>query len=87
LGDTGREIAKKKGRTERWKVEMWVEGEVTGMESSANLISSLSSNPNQRNPFSLHPTPPPPHCRPYYSTHPPIQTDGHAPISAPALLK
>jgi len=66
------------------KVEMWVEGEETGMESSANLISSLSSNPNQPNPFSL---PPFRHCHPYYSTHPPIQTDGHAPISALALLK
>jgi len=81
LGDTGREIAKKKGRTERWKVEMWVEGEVTGMESSANLISSLSSNPNQRNPFSLHPPPPPPPRPPPIAapitphTHPYKQTD------------
>jgi hypothetical protein len=41
------------------KVELWAKGEETGMESSANLISSLSSNPNQRNPF-LHPSPLPP---------------------------
>ena len=43
------------------RVERWAEGKGTGMASSANLISSLSSNPNQRNPFS--PLLPPPLLR------------------------
>jgi hypothetical protein len=87
-------LSKKKNSEGVRKREGW-NGRAEGWNKSREMAGLVKEQEWQVVPTLYHlfsPTltnviPSPLYCHPYYSKHPAIQTDGHAPISALALLK